>query len=203
MRLIRGKYYGWVRRAVLKFAEQLGGHPVREFFGLTFDTLNRYGAGQLSDEDLESLLKAGSRWDAEKHNYPEYFAHPEGTVDRPYFVESQAVVSVSENSFSGIGASRGVVRGTALVLGSPQEAFEVEDLSRSILVTQTTDPAWIFILSKCAGLVSEKGSLLSHTAIIGRELGIPTVVGVPGVVRGLKTGDATEIDGEKGLVRKI
>ncbi len=49
-----------------------------------------------------------------------------------------------------------------------------------ILVTRMTDPGWIFLITQAGGIIAEKGSLLSHTAIIGRELGIPTVVGVKG-----------------------
>jgi pyruvate,water dikinase len=51
------------------------------------------------------------------------------------------------------------------------------------------------------GIVSEKGSLLSHTAIIGRELGIPTVVGVKDATKLIQNGAEVEIDGQTGVVR--
>ena len=55
-------------------------------------------------------------------------------------------------------------------------------------------------MSRCRGLVSEKGSLLSHTAIIGRELGIPTVVGVANAVSSLQGVETIKIDGTTGEV---
>jgi pyruvate,water dikinase len=54
-----------------------------------------------------------------------------------------------------------------------------------------------------AGIVVEKGSPLSHTAIIGRELGIPTVVGVAGATRRIANGDLVELDGQAGTVAVV
>ncbi len=48
---------------------------------------------------------------------------------------------------------------------------------RKIIVARMTDPGWVFLMAAAAGLIVERGSLLTHTAIIGRELGIPTIVG--------------------------
>jgi len=70
----------------------------------------------------------------------------------------------------------------------------------TILVTRSTDPAWIFLMSQCGGLVSERGSVLSHTAIIGRELKKPTVVAIPQVTTILKTGDWISLNGETGVL---
>jgi pyruvate,water dikinase len=51
------------------------------------------------------------------------------------------------------------------------------------------------------GLVVERGSMVSHTAITGRMLGIPTVVAVPGATSKISDGDEVEIDGRSGSVR--
>ena len=66
-----------------------------------------------------------------------------------------------------------------------------------------TDPGWVFLMVASKGLVSEKGSLLSHTAIIGRELGIPTVVAVKNATELIASGQIIEIDGEAGTVRLV
>ena len=65
-----------------------------------------------------------------------------------------------------------------------------------------TDPSGIWILPAAAGLVVERGSLLSHAAIVARELGIPTVVGVAGATSWLCDADWVEIDGGSGLVQR-
>jgi pyruvate,water dikinase len=59
----------------------------------------------------------------------------------------------------------------------------------------------VFLMMTAAGLVAERGSPLSHTAIIGRELGIPTVVGVPQATTRLPEGAEVTLDGDRGEVR--
>ena len=53
------------------------------------------------------------------------------------------------------------------------------------------------------GLIVEKGSLLSHSAIISREMNIPAIVGVQGVTTALKTGDIVQFDGSTGIIKKL
>jgi pyruvate,water dikinase len=75
------------------------------------------------------------------------------------------------------------------------------DIAGEILIAPTTDPGWVFLMVASKGIVSERGSLLSHTAIIGRELGIPTIVGVKDATHRIKNGQTIEIDGDLGTVR--
>ncbi|MCC6276594.1 MAG: hypothetical protein IT289_01620 [Oligoflexia bacterium] len=211
-RMLRGQYYGWVRRTILKIGELLKQeHPSLfsdftslDFFSLEFSDLKKYADGQISAAEVRSLIDLRKGWPETKFAYPENFCHPENSKVPPYFFDEDKAeeVKLDGDSLSGTGASPGVIRAKALVLKTPQEAMAFDDLKSYILITQTTDPAWIFILSQCCGLVSEKGSLLSHTAIIGRELKTPTVVGVRGATKMFQTGEMIEIDGEKGLVRR-
>jgi pyruvate,water dikinase len=55
----------------------------------------------------------------------------------------------------------------------------------------------------CCGLLVERGSLLSHSAIVAREMGIPAVVSLAGITAWLKDGDWVELDGASGQVRKL
>jgi pyruvate,water dikinase len=75
--------------------------------------------------------------------------------------------------------------------------------SGEILIAEHTDPGWVLLFSSAAGLVIEHGSPLSHAAIVARELGIPAVIGVTGACRWLADGDQIEIDGARGVVRKL
>ena len=97
----------------------------------------------------------------------------------------------------GIGCSPGKVRAAALVVTDPHA---VTDTSGKILIARSTDPGWVFLLLQAAGLVVEKGSPLSHTAIIGRELGIPTIVGAMDATRRIRTGDIVEMECGSGRV---
>jgi pyruvate,water dikinase len=69
-----------------------------------------------------------------------------------------------------------------------------------ILVAVYTDPGWIAVLERAAGLVLETGGLLSHGAIVARELGIPALVGVTGATRAIRDGDALDLDATTGHV---
>ena len=77
------------------------------------------------------------------------------------------------------------------------------DVRGKILVCTMTDPGWIFLMAQAAGMVCEKGSLLSHTAIVGRELGIPVVVAIPRVTSIFKSGDRLRLDGNAGTVELV
>jgi pyruvate,water dikinase len=85
----------------------------------------------------------------------------------------------------------------AVVIEDPQTA---PDVTGKIIVARMTDPGWVFLMIASAGLIVEKGSLLSHTAIIGRELGIPTIVGVPHAASRIRCGQRIRMDGSKGEV---
>jgi pyruvate,water dikinase len=71
-----------------------------------------------------------------------------------------------------------------------------------ILVARHTDPGWIAVFSNASAIVVERGSLLSHSAIVARELGIPCVVGLKGATDWIATGDRLIVDGATGVVRK-
>ena len=63
-----------------------------------------------------------------------------------------------------------------------------------------TDPGWVFFIARANGIIAEKGSLLSHTAIVARELGTPAVVGIPGITECLKEGDLVRLDADTGTI---
>ena len=97
----------------------------------------------------------------------------------------------------GTPCSAGDAQGEALVI---RNVNDVSDVKGKILISKMTDPGWVFLLASAAGVVSEKGSLLSHTAIISRELGIPAVTGVADATDLIRTGDIIRIDGTSGKI---
>jgi pyruvate,water dikinase len=72
-----------------------------------------------------------------------------------------------------------------------------------ILVAARTDPGWVMLFPAAAGLLVEHGSLLSHSAIVSRELGLPSIVAIPGLTSWLRSGDLVEFDGAAGTVRRL
>ena len=77
------------------------------------------------------------------------------------------------------------------------------DVEGKILITKMTDPGWVFLLTSAKGVISEKGSLLSHTAIISRELGVPSIVGVKDLTEIIHTGDQIRMNGDNGKIEII
>ena len=116
------------------------------------------------------------------------------------FAAPPRVVSAEGDERHGLGCCPGVVRGKVRVVRDPRN---VQLDHGSILVAEHTDPGWILIFPSALGVLVERGSLLSHAAIVARELGIPAIVSVPGVTRWLQDGDVVELDGSTGVVRKL
>ncbi|MFL5563054.1 MAG: PEP/pyruvate-binding domain-containing protein [Gemmatimonadaceae bacterium] len=101
---------------------------------------------------------------------------------------------------TGTGCYPGVVRGAVRVVRDPRDAGLRPG---EILVAERTDPGWVMLFPAASALLVERGSLLSHSAIVARELGIPAVVSIGGLTQWLKTGDVVEMDGRAGTVRRV
>ena len=100
----------------------------------------------------------------------------------------------------GTGCYPGVVRGPVRVVRDPRQA---QVRAGEVLVAERTDPGWIMLFPAAAGVLVERGSLLSHSAIVARELGIPTIVAIGGLTAWLCDGDWVEMDGAAGTVARI
>ena len=104
--------------------------------------------------------------------------------------------------FFGRGVSKGIFRGEVLKIKSLQEVSVAEAKGR-ILLSYSTDPGWFPYLNMAEGLITERGSLLSHSAILARELEKPAVVNIPNIMEELHSGDIVEIDGDLGICSVI
>ncbi|MHA6325341.1 PEP/pyruvate-binding domain-containing protein [Roseivivax sp. CAU 1753] len=112
---------------------------------------------------------------------------------------AQAALPETGDQRTGTGCSAGIVTARAQVIRDPRsESLTPGD----ILVARHTDPGWIAVFSNASAIVVERGSLLSHSAIVARELGIPCVVGLKGATRWIETGEALQVNGATGEVVK-
>ena len=96
--------------------------------------------------------------------------------------------------------SGGLVTGRVHLVGDP--SADAVPAGR-VLVTAMTDPGWVFLLAGAAAVITERGSPLSHTAIVARELGVPMVAGVSGATRLLAEGSLVEVNGTTGTIRVL
>jgi rifampicin phosphotransferase len=97
----------------------------------------------------------------------------------------------------GTPASAGMVTATARVILDPVGA-RLEP--GEILVAPSTDPGWTPLFLTASGLVMEMGGPMSHGAVVAREYGIPAVVGVPGAIERITTGQQITVDGSQGTI---
>ena len=93
----------------------------------------------------------------------------------------------------------GVAAGGGRVLGTVVDAEQARSTS-GVLVVRTLDPGLAPLLPRLTALVAETGSVLSHLAILAREYGVPTVVGVPGAMDRFPVGSSLIVDGSTGEV---
>jgi phosphohistidine swiveling domain-containing protein len=116
------------------------------------------------------------------------------------YIYSLEKVEDAEDGLSGIGCCPGIVQAKVRVVMDPNE---IESLNGDILVTSSTDPGWVTLFPTASAIIVERGSLLSHSAIVSREMGIPCIVSVTGLLRTLKSGDEVLMDGSTGNIKII
>lgn len=123
-------------------------------------------------------------------------------IGEEYSVFRQVIAAVKKSSdnLRGICASPGVVTATVRVVNDPnRDQFEAGE----VLVTSMTRPEFVPLMKKAAAVLCDEGGLLSHAAIVSRELGIPCIVGLRHAMTSLKSGDKIEVDANNGMVKKL
>jgi pyruvate,water dikinase len=98
----------------------------------------------------------------------------------------------------GIPACQGIVSGKVKVINSPNEIEKLRD--GDVLVASMTNPDYTPAMLKASAIVTDIGGMLSHAAIVARELGIPSVVGTRDATKKLRDGMEVTVDGGKGIV---
>lgn len=112
----------------------------------------------------------------------------------------------TDKTIQGTGASKGNVSGLVYLISLVTDdlSSQIEKMPQgSILVTESTQPQMIIACNKAAAIIANEGGVLSHAAIVARELKIPCVVGTRNATEMLKNGDEVSVDGESGIVTII
>jgi len=207
LRFERTRVFGRVRRIFMELGRRLYAldriDDPRDVFFLEIDEVLGFVEGTSSCADLRKL--AGVRRE-EALRYrsepppPDRF-ETRGPVAQaiPAKTETPATQNAADST-KGRGCCPGIARGRACVVRDPKICHLH---SGEVLVAERTDPGWVTLFPLAAGLLVERGSLLSHSAIIARELGLPTVVSLPGLMQWLKDGDLVELNGGSGEVRRL
>jgi pyruvate,water dikinase len=208
LRLLRTLVFGLVRDLYRAIGDRLATAgrlaAARDIFYLTVEEIESYHGGTAASADLAALVQA------RKAEYAAY-----GALDLPHRIETRGAVyhgntlgqpatktdpEPTAGILRGTGCYPGIVDAPARIIMNPTDDLA---LSGRILVTLRTDPGWAPLFPLARGILVERGSTLSHSAILARELGIPAVVGVPGLLRTVRDGDRLRLDGGAGTVEKL
>jgi len=118
-------------------------------------------------------------------------------------------VSSSNKAIKGVIANSGLVSGVARVIVSGYDNFDQMSVLMSemkdgeILVSETTSPELMIACKKAAAIITDQGGLLSHAAIISRELRVPCIVGTKNATKLIKSGDRVLVDANNGIISVI
>ena len=207
LRYERTKVFGTVRKIMKKMGVHLKNNNLinneKDVFYLTVDEIFGFVDGSIIDVDLKKIIELRKE---EYRKYETSAILPDRFLTRGflgenfYYEDLTGNSQLDENTLQGTGCSKGIVKGKVKIVLNPMDT-QVED--GDIIITKSTDPSWVMVFPLLKGLIVEKGSLLSHSAIISREMNIPAIVGVQGATSILKTGDMVQFDGSTGIIKKL
>ncbi len=200
-RLNRSRIFGMCREMILQFGTILEAEDKitdkNDVFYLTInELLNQY------DNNFKKVV------DERKDKYTLFYKLP--AYSRLIFsgnefnksnvtINSETLYNDKE-TLRGVPCSGGVCEGEVIVM---DESNTNIDTKGKIVVSKMTDPGFAFLMDGAKGVISERGSILSHTAIIARELKIPLIVGVKDLLISIKTGDIVHMDANTGIINII
>lgn len=171
-----------------------------DIFYLTISEIFSFIEGTSVTQNIKSLIALRK---LEFENYKNQKTPSErfatyGTVYHSNDFFSESKIEKPEGNLKGIGCCPGIVRGKVTVILNPDE---ISSLHGDILVTSSTDPGWVTLFQSASAIIVERGSVLSHSAIVSREMGKPCIVSVTGLLKTLITGDEIEMNGSTGEIK--
>ncbi|OHD10668.1 MAG: hypothetical protein A2086_17205 [Spirochaetes bacterium GWD1_27_9] len=203
-RFCRTEIYGIVRDILKaigkKWCQKNELNTHEDIFYLEWNEIWDFIKGTSTTPDLKSLVKL------RKELYSQF-----KTKNPPDHIETQGETYIflktlnyenidKETILKGNSCCGGIIENKVIILDKPDSNIK---LNKEILVARQTDPGWVVLFPSISGLIIEKGSILSHSAIVAREMGIPTIVGVKNATNILKSGDRVRLDGDNGKVEII
>ena len=208
LRFERTRVFGRVRRVVVEAGRRLAAEGLlnspADVFYLQIDEVLGIVEGTVTTANLAALAEI------RRQEYDRYRARPAPAdrfetrgavwVGHDFQAPAKADTPAGGESRQGIGCSPGIVEGRARVIRDPRHAALA---AGDILVAERTDPGWILLFPVSSAVVVERGSVLSHAAIVSRELGLPSVVSVPELMTWLEDGDRIRVNGTTGVVERL
>jgi rifampicin phosphotransferase len=202
-RLVQSMIFGELRQILLQIGQRLAAWlpSADDVFFLELSEVLALTRGKLHSYQLLSELVVLRRR-AHEHNATlepaELVILDRGQQLGGCPANTDAAPTVATRFLAGDAVAGGRCRGRARVIVHADDWHRLQ--SGDVLVTRTTDPGWMPLFLLASGLILEKGGMLSHGAIVARELGIPAVVGIADATRKISDGSWVDVDGHSGEV---
>ncbi|WP_250657929.1 phosphoenolpyruvate synthase [Alkalimarinus coralli] len=207
MRLARTRMFGLYRDIYIEIGRQLQMDKqldeARDILYLTVEELDAYMEGR-SVSSLNDLAQLRKKEFAsyEQEELPHHFSTwgPVYHHNSYEYKGGHEALDADSDELSGLGCYPGIVEQPVRLIFSPEDELSLDG---QILCTVRTDPGWAPLFPTAGGLLVERGSTLSHSAVVARELGIPAIVNIPGITKIINDGERVKMDGAKGTIQRL
>ncbi|OKH12520.1 PEP/pyruvate-binding domain-containing protein [[Limnothrix rosea] IAM M-220] len=214
LRFERTKVFGLARRIFMQLGKRLSQinrlNSDEDIFYLEVEEIMGFVSGTATCQNLQGLV------DLRRQEYQMYQQtsvpgdrfSTRGIVYQGNQFQASAPAEMPTSNLYQQGKSCAVGRaqGEVRIVKNPQQFLQQCSHNAGagyILVAESTDPGWVLLFPHAAGLLVERGSVLSHVAIVCRELGLPMITDLVGITQWLHDGDRVEIDGATGKIYKL
>ena len=212
LRFMRTKIFGIMRSIINAMGRNFSNdglidHP-KDIFFLHFDEIIQLIEGRfLCVEHIKDMINIRIKANQQYHQkepgerlyfYGDIYKRKAVEILTDYSIDN-STGEIDDHTFKGTPCSPGEIEGIAKIVLSPQDA----NLNGEIMITKRTDPGWVPLFPSVSGIVIERGSVLSHSAVVAREMGIPTIVGLRGITNKINTKDKIQMNGATGILRKL
>lgn len=205
LRLRRTYIYSIVRNVFLRMGQNFKEQGIIEnardiFFMEKNEAFDIASFGIVGYEDIRTQIEERKKEyeiNKEKECYERMYFYGEVKEENmlPIYAR-QEIISQDLNTLQGVAGGGRVVEGIVKYVKEPEEA----DIEGYILMAKRTDPGWTVLFPMAKAVIIERGSVLSHSAVIAREMGLTLVVGIRGLTSRVKDGMRVRVDGIKGTV---
>ncbi|AFY38427.1 Pyruvate, water dikinase [[Leptolyngbya] sp. PCC 7376] len=214
LRFERTRVFGLARRIFMQLGRQLAQvqklNTAEDIFYLEVEEIMSFFGGTSTCQNLQGLVDL-RRVEFQKYKIESAPGDRFSTKGMVYQGNQFQSIQISDfqemTTFrQGKSCAVGRVKGQVCIVRDPQKFLQQNRQNSDysyILVAESTDPGWILLFPHAMGLLVERGSVLSHVAIVCRELGLPMITDLSGITQWLNDGDWVEIDGSTGKIYKL